>query len=400
MELIEKVIEFLDKKPGYSKEGGKRLSYIIEKQLGILIPQEDCKEAIKIVNACKNKEKDTAEAKGLSEIPEGFKVKSKWQAANGEWLMSLERDKSIEEEITVDYKDVFKDIINSKPSDLFDHPKVESDLDFNSNNYKDLKVWTSDKHIGAKGCEGNEYSAEEFKHRMALIYLKISDMVAENGVFDTITIVDLGDAIDGMDNFTVSRTHKLKQNMNNIEMFETYFSVHKEFIDNLYKSGFAKNYQLWLVTNSNHGGDFEYVCHSALLSYVEGVYPSIKVVNMDKFLNHVEHKNIHYILSHGKDKENRFKGLPLFPTPQAETLIEAYLKRINVPRQARIRLIKGDLHQSCSAPCKNIEVYKTVSSILGSSEWVLDNFELTAPGCDYEVLDMVTGDIIEGKIKF
>lgn len=402
--MINKIEDFIIERPSYIKEGAIRLQKLVERQLGLDVTKEECRQAVRNVkiklkpveslNKAKKEFEEELDNFYQEEVPKGFTIKSKWQLPNGEWRISL---KPIEEEVEEDIlniQDLFSDILAESKLESYrtKKPQFKSKLD--------LKVWTSDKHIGACGSEDNEYSAEEFENRLSDLYCKIEELSFNNNNFNTITIADLGDAIDGMDGYTVSRTHRLKQNLNNKEMFETYFRTHKKFFDNLFNSGFAANYQVWNVTNSNHGGDYEYIAQCALMEYIKAVYPEVIVINLDKFLNHVEHEGVDYVLTHGKDKENRRFGLPLFPNPQAETLIEAFLKRKDIPRQARVRLIKGDLHQYCVAPCKNIEVYKTVPSMFGTSEWVLDNFELTEAGCAYEILDLFDGQITEGVIKF
>ena len=388
--MIKLIEEFLQDKPGYLKEGAKRLKVIIYNRLNKEVTVEECRQAVRNIKF--NKENKATELISNNDIPEGFKIKSKWQSASGEWLMSLEPIKdSIEKEV-IDYTEAFKTIISTHKHGTLIKPEVcARDLD--------LKVWMSDKHVGSIGSQDNKYDEFEFALRMNKVLEYIFDLVAEHGPFKTITIADLGDALDGMDSMTVSRKHKLKQNMNNIEAFEVYFAEHKIFFDRLFKSGAASNYNVWEVTNANHDGDFGYVCKRALMAYIEGVYPEVEVVNFPDFMGCIQHEGIDYILSHGKDKENRFKGLPLFPNPQVESFIEAYLKRMNIPRQARVRLIKGDLHQYCIAPCKNIETYKTVPSMMGTTDWILTNFEMTSAGVAYEILDLNTRVISEAIIQ-
>jgi len=390
--MINTLIEFLKKKPGYLKKSPEQLLLRFNK-IGIDVEYEDCKLALAEARLLKKeKNKKQIDDVIIKTAPEGFVIKSKWQSASGEWLMSLKPEVSEEEDNVVNYSEIFSEIVKSEISTK-DIPPVTS-----SNNL-DLKVWMSDKHIGSIGSQDNIYNAKEFSKRMNKVLYHIYDLVSNYGAFKTITIADLGDALDGMDSLTVSRTHKLKQNMNNIEAFEVYFREHKIFFDNLFNSGAAEKYQMWEVTNANHDGDFGYVCKRALMAYVEGVYPDVSVVNFPDFIGSIEHEDIHYVLSHGKDKENRFKGFPLFPNPQTESFIEAFLKRKSIPRNARIRMIKGDLHQYCIAPCKNIECYKTVPSMMGTTDWILTNFEMTNAGTAYEILNLDTGIISESIIN-
>lgn len=384
---MNKIDEFLLSKKGYLKKGPETLQKAIIKQLDIYPTIEECKKSLKYIKELLKKDNN-------NDIPSGFEVKSKWQNANGEWLMSL---KPIKKESDIDIK---REILKSFEKTICNKLEFNYVIKPNdSTNDLDLKVWMSDKHIGASGWDNN-YTKQEIKKRIDIVFDKIVELYTRNNQpFKSITIADLGDALDGMDSFTVSRTHKLKQNMNNIEAFETYLEVHKYFFDKLFNSGMSKTYNTWFITNANHDGDFGYVAARAIMTYINGVYPEVNILNFPEFMNLTKHEGIYYVLTHGKDKENRYKGLPLFPNPQTETFIESFLKRMDIPRQARVRLIKGDLHQNCSAPCKNIEVYRTVGSLLGSSDWIVDNFELTKASCAFELLDTVTGDIQEGVIK-
>jgi len=400
--MIKLIEEFLKEKPGYLKEGAKRLKKVIFNRLRKEVTLEECRQAVRNVNQgytnyYVHKSEDINEllkaTTPSNDIPEGFEIKSKWQSASGEWLMSLRPiDNDKEEVISEDYYEVFKDIVGEhKHGHVIEPSTTARDLD--------LKVWMSDKHVGSIGSQDNEYSELEFALRMNATLEHIFDLVAEHGPFKTITIADLGDALDGMDSMTVSRKHKLKQNLNNTEAFEVYFREHKIFMDRLLNSGAAENYNMWEVLNANHDGDFGYICKRALMAYIEGVYPEVNVVGLPDFMDVIEHEDITYVLTHGKDKENRFKGLPLFPNPQVESFIEAFLKRKNVGRNDRIRLIKGDLHQYAISPCKNIECYKTVPSMMGTTDWILTNFEATSAGVAYEILDLNTRVISESVFK-
>lgn len=415
----EELKKFLTEKSGYLKSSSIRIQKMFEKK-NIWIPLYEIKEAIKEVKneiqIKKLKQVDLSDipkemnlntythgiigpdSKPLQknikdEIPKGFKVKSKWQNAKGEWLQSLEAIEDKEEDTLLD--DI-KNIIKKETSLI--HLHTPTNLNYNN---LDLKVWTSDKHIGACTKDSmfdNYYSAKEFEIRMDKIYEGIKNQFNKNGVFSCITIGDLGDAIDGMDGYTVSRSHQLPQNLNNKEAFKVYFEVHKKFIEKLMLSGFANNYNYWMITNSNHGGDFEYTAHMALKYWMEIAYPEIKVKTFDNFINHIYNNGICYILTHGKDKKNRKFGLPMYPDAKLESFIVNYMKMNNIPLEMDIRIIKGDLHVSNSCDTK-IGRYRNVASVFGSSGWVMDNYGFTQPGCDYEILDLDSGEIYESKFK-
>lgn len=396
---VEEVVEFLEIRSGYKKEGAKRLANKVLKGKASI---EDCRTALKLANGVDkilDEESDyTNEYVDKKLIPNlestgKLKLKSRWQSASGEWLESykaIDEESSglskqdIEESISVALKDI-KPLILQKQI---------------TNNTKSMLVWTSDKHIGASTDESmfeNDYNEFEFQKRLSILLKNIFKKVNEYGKLQTLVVADLGDAIDGQDGFTSSKSHKLQQNMTNRQMFDVYLNAHIKFIDSLIANGFANTYEFWFITKSNHGNVLEYAASKALQTYISVKYPKQVVVkSLDKFINHVQFRDITYLLTHGKDDGNRKFGLPLFPDPKTEVMIDNYLKMNGLSLNKRIRLIKGDLHQAASTPCKNIERYRTVGSMFGSSGWIMDNFGFTRAATCYEVYDEVDGDILEG----
>ena len=123
-------------------------------------------------------------------------------------------------------------------------------FNFSENSFfseKDLLVYTSDKHIGAKtqsnSIYNNEYNAEEFRNRM----MQIANEIASLGSMDNLIIFDLGDALDGFNAQTTRGGHTLPQNMNNKEQFETYLKVHAEFFNHIINQ--KVRFTFVLVTN-------------------------------------------------------------------------------------------------------------------------------------------------------
>ena len=401
---VKDIIEFLKERPGYKKEGAKRLAL---KVLKGKVTVEDCKEALQIVNGVTLKANDnitltTSNFNNTSKveiksIPSNLKLRSRWQSANGEWLESYRTVPEQEVQLT---KDDIEDSIYKVLTDKIEPVKIPVD---NSVKQHSMLVWTSDKHIGADTTEAQHfkpYNKYKFIDRMHQLGLKIVNKTNLYGKFDTLVVADLGDAIDGQDGYTSSRTHRLPQNMTNKEVFETYLQVHMKFVDLLIEHQVADKYEFWFNTNSNHGGDFEYTCHRALQVYISLKYPDITIKSFDKFIGHTKFKDVTYLLTHGKDDTNRKFGLPLYPDAKTEVFIDNYLKLNKLSLDNNIRLIKGDLHQSASVPCKNINRYRNVASLFGSSAWVMDNFGYTPPGTDYEIYDESTGEIIEGTFWF
>lgn len=404
---VKEILEFLDQAKGYRKEGAKRLANKVLKGRASI---QNCAIALKIFNQKYNEEENKVsnrldlgsnnsnQSKNEVLKEPSLKLKSRWQSANGQWLESYKVDDSSEED-----KLSSEDITKAIKDALVDVEPFFKIRDFITYSTKSMLVWTSDKHIGADNSDAQHnipYNKEVFKDRMFQIADNIVRKSFKEGKFDTLVIADLGDAIDGQDGYTASRTHKLPQNLTNKEVFEVYINVHIKFIETLVKNNVAANYEFWFNTCSNHGGSYEYACHRALQLYIEAKYPDIVIKSFDKFIGHTKFKDVTYILTHGKDDKNRKFGLPLYPDPKTEVFIDNYLKVNKLSLDENIRLIKGDLHQSASVPCKNINRYRNVASIFGSSGWVMDNYGMTEPGCDYEIIDHSTNEIIEGVIRF
>jgi len=395
---VKEIVEFLKSRPGYKREGARRLAIKVLKGKAT---EEDCREALQIVNDTVKKvdveDFNPYKDKKLINEPE-LKLKSRWQSASGEWLESYRAVPN--EETTLTKEDIEEAVLkaiekSNLETTLIDPVEVKTS--------KSMLVWTSDKHIGADttGSQHDKpYNKAVFVRRMEVLALSILMKSDEVGGLDSLVIADLGDATDGQDGYTSSRSHRLPQNMTNREVFETYIETHIGFIDTLIENEVATNYEFWFNTNSNHGGSYEYACHKAFQLYIETKYPQVKVKSFDKFMGHTEFKGVTYLLTHGKDDSNRKFGLPLYPDPKTEVFIDNYLKMNRLSLNENIRLIKGDLHQSASVPCKNINRYRNVASMFGSSGWVMDNFGYTPPGTDYEILDEFTGEIMEGTFWY
>jgi hypothetical protein len=412
---VNEIVQFLNDKPGYSKEGAKRLANKVFKGQASV---ENCKEAlsriknpaveflIKFEEPYVQHMDDVLESKlNNKPIKERFentssnlKLKSRWQGANGKWLESYKADETSKDKLSKeDIESAIKDALKGVQSfgSLVDLGKVNKNIS--------MVVWTADKHIGADTTDAQHdkpYNKNIFRNRMLRLSGKIMEVSKINNGLDTLVVADLGDATDGQDGYTASRTHRLPQNMTNKEVFETYFQVHVDFLETLIKNNIAQNYEFWFNTCSNHGGSYEYACHRAFQIYIQTKYPDIKVKSFDKFIGHTEFNGVTYLLTHGKDDTNRKYGLPLYPDAKTEVFIDNYLKLNKLSFNKNIRLIKGDLHQSCSAPCKNINRYRNVASMFGSSGWVMDNYGYTPAGTDYEILDNTTGEILEGTFWY
>ena len=204
-----------------------------------------------------------------------------------------------------------------------------------------------------------------------------------------IVIVDLGDAMDGYNAQTTRGGHSLPQNLSNKEAFETFISTHKGFYTALFYSGFASSYEVYHVSNSNHGGEFEHFATRCLEEYIKASYKGIKFEILDKFITPINIDNHTYLLSHGKDVEDMKFGLPLTLDPKTEQYIINYVIHHKIPTD-NLHFIKGDLHQASTQQGKHFR-YRNVPSVYGSSKWIMTNYGFTKSGCSF---DLINGDNI------
>lgn len=326
-----------------------------------------------------------------------LQLKSRWQSASGEWLESYK----VKEEDTEEVK--FEDILQSIQIALKDISPVKIELtQFQST--QALNIWIADEHIGAdtkNGLFDNEYDFDEIISRFNKILQEIGQLAILVGGFDRIHIGVLGDSFDGWDGETTRGGHKLPQSLTNRKAFTTFLNVYFHFIDSLVLLNVANNIHFYFVANSNHGGDFDYIGYKTLELYMNTKYPDIQVDIVEKFVNHFHYGCHTYIITHGKDQENRKYGFPLVINEQTKNFINDYMKLNKM--QDHVHFVKGDLHRSnldldrmCSTDSSF--TYQNVASLFGASKWIMDNFGSTMPICDYDIVDKDSYRVIRGHI--
>ena len=325
-----------------------------------------------------------------------WKLAQYWskEKANG-WQVSAMFTRKKEDEFNAeDLKEVLTDVFEDIGSVKYPKPSLS--------NKKALFVYMSDKHIGAMTKQDsvyeNQYDRVVFAERLNKVYDRIVQAHKDFGVFDTIYICDLGDAVDGWNGLTTRGGHKLPQNMDNKEVFRTYVEEHKKFFDNLLGSGFSKDYKAIMQTNDNHGGDFSYIVAKALQYYLEGAY-NIEVRLMEKYLEHFEYGNHTFIFTHGKDSEDRKFGLPLQLNDKAENYISKYIDYHNIDTTKQIHLIKGDLHTESMQLTNNFR-YRNVLSLYGSSKWIHSNFGPGIAGASFDIVEKKSTEVYSFYITF
>lgn len=272
------------------------------------------------------------------------------------------------------------------------------------NKEKALNIFLSDMHIGACNKDAilnGDYNKEVFYNRLNQILQEVSEQKEIYKHFDTIHIMQLGDAVDGLYSRTVRAisghsSHKLPQNLDNKEQFQTYVESMLYFIQEIYKMNFCNKIHFVSVGESNHGGDFEYTANLSLKYITEVKYDSdiFQFTLFDQAINHFEYGSSTYIITHGKDNDLMVKGLPLHVNDKADNFISDYI-RVNKIKNDKIYLVKGDLHQYAQSVGKNITRYISVGSIYGGSSWINVNFGYTPPSTLIQIADKNTGKLVD-----
>jgi hypothetical protein len=415
---IQDLVEFLIEKPGYLKEGKRRLKILFSNKYEVEVSEDECAEAIiQTREYFRNLSEETIEetvsdiVKKVSEdfqnsiiittteespiTSKQFKVSKAWQNSSGKWLYSGEYQDTDLEASTEDF---FTKAIDTLKESV--KPFKIAENSFKSNN-NILLVYTADKHVGAltkaDSHYSNEYDFNVFFARMKQVYTQIFKAVSTYGKFKQIVFVDLGDALDGLDGKTTRGGHTLPQNMDNKEQFNSYINVHKILFDNMIQSNFADTYKFQLLTNDNHSGDLAYFANSMLKTYLDLKYPTVTHTTLqEKFIDHIKIENHCFIFTHGKDSEDLKFGFPMHLNDKTENYINKYIieKRLS---DYTCHFIKGDLHKHNSEQ-STLFRYKNVASIYGSSKWIHNNFGNTKPGYSLEILDLDDNSITEKNL--
>lgn len=319
----------------------------------------------------------------LPENPEDFEIeKYTTNPYGGAWMKLRRKEKFHSEEHLENLKEILlKDL---KPHKYIPPIKTNEKAHF---------VYGSDKHIGAltklDSIYKNKYDKDVMRQRIVIATIKnIEESVALHGKFESLYIMDFGDALDGFNAKTTgglrgTSSHTLPQQLNNREQHDFYVELHKELFDTIVINEYAKNIYFIATSNSNHGGDFEYGAMRHLQTYLEVKYPFIKTYVSYQPYNHFIYGKHAIIFGHGKDDEDMKNGLPLVINDKVSNVLSDYI-RVNKLEEYNISVVSGDLHQSAETYAKNFR-YKKVLAQYGSSKWMHTNFGSGQPGLSSEV---------------
>lgn len=336
------------------------------------IPESELFEALTGSNLI-NKAVDAAWNSNQNSYSEQWEVKQKWvKGKEGSQLL-------VKKEVETDLRNEFKNFLNSyspitKPFKIKDDDGV-------------LFVYLSDQHIGAEtktdSLFPNEYNAEQVGDRMQQTVKEVL-RIDQRYFLNKIVVVNLGDAVDGFNEQTTRGGHKLPQNLSNKEVYNTFLQVHLDFIHSLITTCDCKNISYISVGDSNHGGDFEYICNKSLEAILNLKYPDVQTHVGEKFIEHFTFGEHTFLFCHGKDSEDMKYGLPKNLDAKTELWIKSYVEQMNI-KSKYIHFVKGDLHLANSEWSFNLR-YKNCLSLYGSSKWIQTNFMKNTSGVSFDLL--------------
>jgi len=265
--------------------------------------------------------------------------------------------------------------------------------------HRALKVTLSDDHIGMNpNPNGNalfqyEYNAEIYNKGIERVFYSILKEYNTHGTFDVVFLQRLGDAADGWNGYTTRGGHELPQNMTNAEVFQTCVDANVRLIRNIIESGIANKVVMWTVSNDNHAGDFGLIINMAVKMAINLMYSEdiAEIDILERFMEHREYGDHCFVMTHGKDKKEMKKGLPLQLNPATENFINNYIRHYGIDSKY-IHVEKGDLHQIGYNRCNNFD-YRNFMSFAPPSNWVQHNFGLGCSGYSIQVIPKYSNEI-------
>ena len=325
----------------------------------------------------------------------GFWHKAEYNGVD--YSVRLDSDKSNDGVSKEDLQDLVRDVLSDyEPIDV-----KSNAIAFESA----LKVVLSDIHVGlepnpeGKSLFAYEYNEEIFNENLDSVYDSIIQEYKEHGTFELFILDDLGDGLDGWDGFTTRGGHKLDQNMNNKEAFDTYVKGKYRLIRRIMESGVAKKYIIRSVSNCNHSGDFGWIANRTVQYMVEaGTESNVEFVLLDRFMEHFTWGDHCFILTHGKDKKHMNRGLPLVLNDRTTNFINDYIDHYDI-RSKYVHVEKGDLHQVGYQRTRKFD-YRNYMTFAPPSAWVQHNFGDTYSGYSVQIVPKYSNRIKHSDIFF
>jgi len=299
------------------------------------------------------------------------------------------------------YLEAVKRIVESyNPDKLRTIEKVKLDSP------KAIKATLSDMHIGLNPNPDNksifayEYNEEIFKSNIDKVFNSILKEYESNGRFDLLVIDDLGDGLDGWNGQTTRGGHKLEQNMTNEEAFKVFVEGKLTLIENCIRAGIANEVTIRNVANDNHSGSFASIANMTIKMILDRTYEQsdVNFYILNKFMEHFQYGDHTFILTHGKDSQYMFKGLPYELNDKAISFINDYIDHYNINTKF-IHLEKGDLHRVGYSRTKKFD-YRNFMSFAPPSAWVQHNFGDCYSGYSIQTISKFSGEISHADYYF
>lgn len=244
---------------------------------------------------------------------------------------------------------------------------------------KAIKATLSDMHVGldpnpnGRALYSYVYGEKQFNENLDKVFNSIMDERRIHGKFDILFVDDLGDGLDGWNGFTTRGGHKLDQNMDNSEQFRVYVTGKLRLAESLINADVANKVIFRNVTDDNHAGDFSHIANMAIQMMLNRIYDqsNVEYIILKRFMEHFIYGDHAFILTHGKDAKNCFKGLPMELNEKAIKVIEDYIKRYKINTKY-IHVEKGDLHQVGFEKSTQFD-YRNFMSFAPPSSYVQNN---------------------------
>ena len=266
-------------------------------------------------------------------------------------------------------------------------------------NLKAIKITISDDHVGLEPNPNNnglfkyEYNAEIYANSYEKVFNSVVKEFKTHGKFDLLLLDNLGDEQDGWNGLTTRGGHELPQNMSNAEVFETCIDVKVRMIKSLVENNIANKIILRKVTNDNHSGDFGHTINLAVKKIINLIYSNeiVEVETLTRFLEHRIYGDHCFILTHGKDAKQMFRGLPLKLDEKTINYINDYIRFYDI-KSKFVHVEKGDLHQIGYNKCNTFD-YRNFMSFEPPSSWVQHNFGDCYSGYSIQVIPKYENEI-------
>jgi hypothetical protein len=354
--------------------------------------EEEFKELIDEALLADGSKVITTEDMLLPEVPEGFQVSRIYSQQSREglkWLHSLERTRGVDpEEETNKLLSTFENIVlQHEPTKIFLMPQSKP------TNWA-MNVYISDAHIGAAMNDslfGVKNDKEDFNKLIKYIVSEIEKKHSTYGTFDTINVIMLGDMLDGWNSQTTRQNHKLVQNMNNEEQFETFVKGTSNLFHTLISEGFSEKLRFVSATNDNHAGSFGHIASRAVEIYLNAKFPDVETVVSSDFIFHIQTGRRVHILTHGKNKDSMKFSIPFVLNQQNQGWFENYIRYNKLDRGMNfgeekylITAVLGDLHQSKTEILNNF-TYKRVMAAVKGTDYSEYNYSKGSGHCGFEI---------------